>query len=134
MLPNTESEAYKRANIKWLVLVRNNDKVIDGVTLTVGPSGVFVSCAHPLKVNDTCEVGIKVENRSDPIHAIGAVVWSNIHGQDDYHTPRGMAIKFTRLTDKDRDFITAEAVRHLQRKGTGSRSGTGDGAVKQNAA
>jgi Tfp pilus assembly protein PilZ len=116
MVPNTESETYKRANIKWLVLVKNNGKVIEGVTLNVSPSGVFVSCAQPLKLNDTCEMRITATERKDPLHAIGEVVWSNIHGQDDYYTPRGMGIKFTRIADKDRDFISTEAVRHLQRK------------------
>jgi Tfp pilus assembly protein PilZ len=104
------------------------------VTLTVSPSGVFVSCAKPLKLNDTCEVRITINNGKDPLHAIGEVVWSNIHGQDDYYTPRGMGIKFTRIADKDRDFISAEAVRHFQRKEAESGGARADTDVKRNAA
>jgi PilZ domain len=134
MVPNIKSEAYKRVHIKWLVLIKNNGKVIEGATLSVSPSGVFVSCAQPLKLNNTCEVRIKVNDGNDPIHAIGEVVWSNIHAQDDYRTPRGMSIKFSQITDKDRDFISAEAVRHLQRKGAGSQGGNRDAGMEQNAA
>jgi len=134
VVPNTESETYKRANIKWLILVKHNGKVIEGATLTVGPSGVFVSCARPLKLNETCEVRIKVKDRDDPIHAIGEVVWSNIYGQDDYYTPRGMGIKFTQISDKDRDFISAEAARHLRREGAKSDDEEQDRAVTRNAA
>jgi len=134
MVPNIESEAYKRAKIKWLILVKNNGKAIEGVTLTVSPSGVFVSCAQPLKLNETCEVRIKVKDRNDPIHAIGEVVWSNIYGQDDYYTPRGMGIKFTQITAKDRDFISAEVVRHLRREGAKSEGEEQDMAVSRNAA
>ena len=134
MVPNVESEAYKRANIKWLVLIKNNGKVIEGATLTVGPSGVFVSCAQPLKLNETCEVRIKVKDRNDPIHAIGEVVWSNIYGQDDYYTPRGMGIKFTQITEKDRDLISAEVARHLQRKGAKSEGEDESIAPTRNAA
>jgi len=128
MIPNVESEAYKRANIKWLVLIKNNGKVVEGATLTVGPSGVFVSCAQPLKLNETCEVRIKVKEGNEPVHAIGEVVWSNIHGQDDYYTPRGMGIKFTQLADKDRELISAEVARQLQRKGTRS-AGENNGGI-----
>ena len=134
MVPNIESEPYKRANIKWLILIKHNGKVIEGATLTVGPSGVFVSCAQPLKLNETCEVRIKVKERNDPIRAIGEVVWSNIHGQDDYYTPRGMGIKFTQIPEKDRDFISAEAVRYLRREGAKSEGEEQDGAVTRNAA
>jgi Tfp pilus assembly protein PilZ len=134
MVPNVESEAYKRANIKWLVLIKNNGKVIEGATLTVGPSGVFVSCAQPLKLNETCELRIKAKDRNDPIHAVGEVVWSNIHGQDDYYTPRGMGIKFTQISDKDRDFISAEVVRHLRREGAKSDDEEQDRAITRNAA
>ena len=134
MVPNVESEAYKRANIKWLVLIKNNGKVIEGATLTVGPSGVFVSCAQPLKLNETCELRIKAKDRNDPIHAVGEVVWSNIYGQDDYYTPRGMGIKFIQITEKDRDLISAEVARHLQRKGAKSEGEDEGIAPTRNAA
>jgi hypothetical protein len=134
MVPNIESEAYKRANIKWLILIKHDGKVIEGATLTVGPSGVFVSCAHPLKLNEICEVRIKVKDRNDPIHAVGEVVWSNIYGQDDYYTPRGMGIKFIQITEKDRDLISAEVVRHLRREGAKSDDEEQDRAMTRNAA
>jgi Tfp pilus assembly protein PilZ len=116
MVPNAESITYKRAKIQWVTLVKANDKVIEGVTLTVSPTGLFVVCANPSKLNDACELKIKIQSRDDPIQATGEVVWSNIHGQDDYHSPRGMGIKFTKISDTDRDFISKEALRHLKEK------------------
>jgi Tfp pilus assembly protein PilZ len=113
MVPNAASVTYKRAKIQWLTLVKANGKVIEGVTLTVSPTGLFVVCANPLKLHDTCELKIRIESRDDPIQATGEVVWSNIHGQDDYHSPRGMGIKFTKISDTDRDLISTEALRHL---------------------
>jgi hypothetical protein len=45
-----------------------------------------------------------------------------------------MGIKFTQIADEDRDFISAEAVRHLQRTETKTERGEHDGGVSQNAA
>ncbi|HVP79794.1 MAG TPA: PilZ domain-containing protein [Thermodesulfobacteriota bacterium] len=116
MVPNAASVTYKRAKIQWLTLVKANGKVIEGVTLTVSPTGIFVVCTNPLSLNDTCELKIKIQDRNDPIQATGEVVWSNIHGQDDNCSPRGMGIKFTRISEEDRDLISNEALRHLQQE------------------
>jgi Tfp pilus assembly protein PilZ len=114
MVPNAASVTHKTAKIQWLTLVNANGRVIEGVTHTVSPTGLFVVCANPLKVNDTCELKIKIQSRDDPIQATGEVAWSNIHGQDDYHSPRGMRIKFTKISDTDRDLISKETLRHLK--------------------
>ena len=49
---------------------------------------------------------INASSRS--FEAKGLVVWSNIYGRDDEITPRGMRVRFLRISSQDRMFIASE--------------------------
>ena len=115
MLP-CQSLEHRRANIKWTVRVTTEDGFMEGVTLTISSEGAFISCLHPFRVYDECEMVIDVPNAKAPVHAVGRVVWSNIYGPDDNISPRGMGVRFTRISGKDREAISSFVLNFLNLK------------------
>ena len=49
---SAERRAFPRAKFKWPVVVNSSERSIEGVTLNVGPDGVFIGCKKPLKLNE----------------------------------------------------------------------------------
>jgi uncharacterized protein (TIGR02266 family) len=123
MIPS-QSLQHKRANIKWPVRVTTNNGPMEGVTLTVSSQGVFICCIHPFRVYDVCEMVLDVPNTKAPVHAVGQVVWSNAHGPDDNVSPRGMGVRFTRISGKDREAISRFVLTSLNLKDVQPDKGT----------
>jgi hypothetical protein len=47
---------------------------------------------------------------SRSFEAKGLVVWSNIYGRDDEITPRGMRVRFIKISSQDRLFIALKTL------------------------
>ena len=97
---------------------------MEGVTLTVSSKGVFICCLHPLRIYDACEIVLDVPTTKAPVRAVGQVVWSNIHGPDDHVSPRGMGVRFTRISGKDREAISLCVLATLKLKDVKPDTGT----------
>ena len=69
--------------------------------------GAYVCCARPLRLNEVFHMSINSPEKSLNVKA--EVVWSNIHGPDDEISPRGMGVRFLKISSQDRKFI-AKAV------------------------
>jgi len=89
---------------------------MEGVTLDLGTDGAFVSCAKPLRLNEVFDMVIT--SPDNEIEAKAEVIWSNIYGPDDDITPRGMGVRFLKISGKDRRAIAKAAVEHLRSKET----------------
>ncbi len=123
MLPY-QSVEHRRAKIKWPVRFTTGDGSREGVTLTVSSRGVFICCLHPLRVYDVCEIVLDVPNTEASVHATVQVVWSNAHGPDDNVSPRGMGVRFTRISGKDREAISRHVLTSLKFKDVEPDKGT----------
>jgi hypothetical protein len=87
---------------------------MDGVTLNVSPDGAFISCRKPLKLNVVFELIIKIPKSKQSIQARSEVVWSNIYGPDDEISPRGMGVRFIKISSKARKFIAQASLSHFK--------------------
>jgi hypothetical protein len=103
-----EKRRYPRANIQWHVKVHSPEGSVEGVTKNVSPLGAFIRCARPLKLNEICEVTIDTPDRA--LQAKAEVVWSNMYGPDDDITPRGMGVRYLKMSSKDRQLIAEAAM------------------------
>ncbi len=101
-----------RAKIKWPVTVKTSEGSMEGVTLDIGTDGAFVSCAKPLKLNEVFDIVISAPD--EPIEAKAEVIWSNIYGPDDNITPRGMGVRFLKISGEHRRVIAKVALEHLK--------------------
>jgi len=111
-----ERRVYPRANIKWPVKVETDKGTMDGVTSDVTPDGVFIRCQKPLRLNVVLEMAINIPNSEHSITAKAEVVWSNRWGPDDEISPRGMGVRFVKISSEARKFIARAAINNLKSK------------------
>jgi hypothetical protein len=109
-----------RVKLKWPVTVTTEKGSMDGVTLDLGTDGAFVSCAKPLRLNEIFDMVITAPDQT--IEARAEVIWSNIYGPDDDITPRGMGVRFLKISGKDRRAIAKAALNHLRSEETDPRT------------
>ena len=109
-----ERRIYPRAKIKWPVKVKTDKGTMDGVTSDVTPNGVFIHCQKPLKLNVVFEMIINIPNSKNSLTAKAEVVWSNRWGPDDEISPRGMGVRFVKISSEARKFIARTAMNNLK--------------------
>jgi uncharacterized protein (TIGR02266 family) len=96
--------------------VKTDKGTMDGVTSDVTPNGVFIHCQKPLRLNVVFEMAINISNSEHPITAKAEVVWSNRWGPDDEITPRGMGVRFVKISSEARKFVARAAMNNLKSK------------------
>ena len=102
-----EQRIAPRAKIQWPVIVQKSTGVIEGVTLNISSTGVFIGCRRPLRLNEVFDMVITAPDQDIGVKA--EVVWSNKYGPDDHITPRGMGVRFLDISEENQRFI-AKAV------------------------
>jgi len=102
--------------MKWPVIVKTDEGSMDGVTSDVTPNGVFIHCQKPLRLNMVFEMAISIPNSEHSITAKAEVVWSNRWGPDDEISPRGMGVRFVKISSEARKFIARGAMNNLKSK------------------
>jgi uncharacterized protein (TIGR02266 family) len=109
-----DTPQYRKAEVKWLVVIETDERSIDGVTWEVSPNGIFISCAEPLRLNEVCNLTLRVPSADRSLEAKAEVVWSNIYGQNDEITPRGMGLRFLEISSEHRQLIAKEVFQQLK--------------------
>ena len=107
-----ENVLESRAKLKWPVTVKFNDRIIEGVTKHVSTRGAYVCCANPLRLNEVCKMVVETPNRQVKVKA--EVIWSNIYGPDDTINPRGMGVRFLKISSVDRKVLAKEIWQYLK--------------------
>ena len=105
-----EQRIAPRAKIKWPVIVQKSTGVIEGVTLNISSTGVFIGCRRPLRLNEVFDMVITAPGQD--IGAQAEVVWSNKYGPDDEINPRGIGVRFLKISSQDRKLIAKEVSQH----------------------
>ena len=111
-----ERRFYPRAKISWPVEMKTHRGVLQGLTSNITPNGVFIHCQKPLKLNAVFDLDIKIPNSNQTISAKAEVIWSNRWGPDDEITPRGMGVRFVKISSEARKFIARAALSYLKSK------------------
>jgi uncharacterized protein (TIGR02266 family) len=111
---SADRRIYPRAKLKWPVAIKIEEGSMEGVTLNITPDGCFISCRRPLKLNAVFDLTIKIPKSKSSIQAKAEVVWSNIYGPDDDITPRGMGVRFIKITSEARKFIAQASLEHFK--------------------
>ena len=109
-----EKREYPRAEIKWPAVIKTDQGTMDGVTSNVTPNGVFIHCQKPLRLNEIFELTIDIPNSDQTLTARAEVTWSNRWGPDDEISPRGMGVRFVKISSEARKFIARAALNYLK--------------------
>ena len=112
-----DRRGYPRAKIKWPVAIKTEEGSAEGVTRNITPDGCFISCRRPLRLNVVFDLTIRIPNSKSSITANAEVVWSNIYGPDDEITPRGMGVRFIKISSEARKFIAQACLEHFKSRG-----------------
>ena len=107
---------YPRADIKWPVVVKSDKRTMEGVTSNVTPNGVFIHCQQPLRLNEVFDMDISIPGSDQSLKAKAEVIWSNRYGPNDDISPRGMGVRFIRISSEARKFIARAAMDYLKSK------------------
>ena len=103
-----EKRRYPRARIRLPVVVDTAKVFTTGETVDIGVGGAFISCREPLEPNQIFYLAmVGVPLLDCRVVATALVVWSNIQRSDDELGPRSMGIRFIRISDEDRKYISA---------------------------
>ena len=111
---SNEKRDYPRAEIKWPAVIKTDQGTMDGITSNVTPNGVFIHCQKPLRLNEIFELTIDIPNSDQTLRANAEVTWSNRWGPDDEISPRGMGVRFVKISSEARKFIASAALNYLK--------------------
>ena len=114
MQSTIENRMFPRVNVRWPVVVRTAQSSIEGITLNLSPSGVFVRCKNPLSLNEVFDMSISIPEAKGSLIAEAEVVWSNIYGPDDDISPCGMGVRFLNISVESRAFIAKVVLDQLE--------------------
>ena len=106
MLAKRKKQISPRANLRWHVNVVTPNGTVEGVTKSISTRGAYVCCARPLRLNEVFHMSINAPEKS--LHVKAEVVWSNKYGPNDEINPRGMGVRFLKISSQDRKFIAKE--------------------------
>lgn len=106
---------YPKVNASYPVVVLTADGTLKGETRDISTRQAFVRCKEPLRLYDIASMSIQV-GKNEALVAEAEVIWSNRYGPDDEITPRGMMVRFTRLSPRDRQRLRDVIVKQYKKK------------------
>ena len=101
-----QARIFFKPKPNWPISAQVGSRVIHGEANDISPFGAFIRCRKPLNLNEIFDMVVDTPAKSLNIQA--EVVWSNIYGPDDNITPRGMGVRFVRISREDRRLIEKE--------------------------
>ena len=104
---------YPRIKDSWPVVILTTRGALAAETSNITPHGAFIVCDKPLSSKTELRLFIMFPNRRY-VEALAEVIWSYPYGSDVDITPCGMGVRFTKITDTDRDFISSLSSGHLK--------------------
>jgi hypothetical protein len=71
-----------------------DDQVHKGTSIHFNERGILILCPQPAPLKKKIKMVLLFPGLRNPMELQGEVVWTNIYGTVDSHTPRGMGVKF----------------------------------------
>ena len=104
---------YPRIEGSWPVVILTTRGALAAETRNISPYGAFVVCDKPLPPEEELKLFIMFPNRRY-LDILAKVTWSYPYGSMQDKTPRGMGLRFTRISAADREFISSLASGYLR--------------------
>jgi hypothetical protein len=101
-----ERREKSRIYVTWPVTVITEQGTIEGESVNITPSGVFVRSKLVLKENETYQIIIKLPNQKQVLLK-GKLVWSNLNGEERSEAFADMGFSFVKVEDQDQRLLRA---------------------------
>ena len=101
-----ERREMSRIYATWPVTVITNKGMIEGESVNITPSGVFVRSNSVLKENETYQMIIKLPNKKQVVLK-GKLMWSNLNGEERSEAFANMGFSFVKVAEEDQRLLRA---------------------------
>ena len=101
----------QRVRVRWPVVVITTTGVAVAETRDISTDGAFIQTKLPLKPKEKLRLFIMAPNQR-PLDFAAEVAWSNPHGSDQDSVPRGMGVRFTKVSRDYRNFLRNVVAKH----------------------
>jgi hypothetical protein len=95
-----------RIECSWPVVVQTAHGALVAEASNISPQGAYINCDNPLPSKTELRLFIMFPN-GRYVDILARVIWSYPYGSIVDNTPPGMGIRFTRVADADREFISS---------------------------
>jgi PilZ domain len=101
-----ERREMSRIYVTWPITVITDGGTIEGESVNITPSGVFVRSKQVLKENETYQLIIKLPNKKQVLLK-GKLVWSNLNGEELSEPFAEMGFSFVKVDEQDQRLLKA---------------------------
>ena len=105
--------SYPRIEGIWPVVILTTRGALAAETRNISPHGAYIVCERPLPPKEELRLYVMFPNRRY-LDILAEVTWSYPYGSLEDATPCGMGVRFTRISDPDREFISSLASGYLR--------------------
>lgn len=105
--------SYPRIEGIWPVVILTTRGALAAETRNISPHGAYIVCERPLPPKEELRLYVMFPNRRY-LDILAEVTWSYPYGSLEDATPCGMGVRFTRISDADREFISSLASGYLR--------------------
>ena len=102
-----EKRQHDRVRVGFPVMVRTASGTMVGQIKDISPGGAFLCVQESLNPEETLKMTIRFSRLRPPLKATGKVIKSHIYCLDDETMCHGMSVRFIKISDKDRKFLSA---------------------------
>lgn len=113
-----ERRAMSRIYVTWPIRIITDKGVIEGESVNITPSGVFVHSGQVLKENETYQMIIKLPNKKQVVLK-GKLVWSNLNGEARSAAFSNMGFSFVKVDEEDQKLLRAVISTYAKGDGRG---------------
>ena len=111
---DVEKRQYVRAQVGYTIMVKSSQGLMVGQVKDISPGGAFICCQWPSEPGKVLKMTIMVSPMSPPLKAKGKVIRSKVYCLDDETVCHGMSVRFTKISDNDRRFISSRISGYLK--------------------
>ena len=108
---------YDRIESIWPVVILTTRGALAAETRNISPQGAYIVCDKPLPPKEELRLYVMFPNRRY-LDILAEVTWSYPYGSLEDTTPCGMGVRFTWISDADREFISSLASGYLRAEST----------------
>jgi hypothetical protein len=116
-----ERRKHPRVTLKWPVAAETEKRIVYGTTADLSERGAFVSCPKPLGKGEIFDLVIQDVSLIDCplpldefIRISAGVVRKQEYDPDKINLPRGMAVRFLRMSEESHKVISTLITHKLQ--------------------
>jgi hypothetical protein len=116
-----ERRKHPRVTLKWPVAAETEKRIVYGTTADLSERGAFVSCPKPLGKGEIFDLVIQDVSLIDCplpldefVRISAGVVRKQEYDPDKINSPRGMAVRFLRMSEESHKVISTLITHKLQ--------------------